>query len=183
MSKNECQELKNIKYKTMLLSSNIDLNPNVKDDINNIDIFLEKESILNKSEPWNKLDKTIKIKKINEYVNALTKEYKLNLTEIKNIKKQLIDALDKKQLMKVKDIQYDKENGIIKNIPNLHFNSSTRKFTLKKSEKHVSTSKSLAPKKNNNTKKYTKEKDNTDKEREREKDKKHKKQSNKDKIE
>lgn len=181
MSKNECQELKNIKYKTMLLSNNLDLNPNVKDDINNIDIFLEKESIFNKSEPWNKLDKTVKIKKINEYVNTLTKEHKLNLTEIKNIKKQLMDALDKKQLMKVKDIQYDKEIGIIKNIPNLHFNSTTRKFTLKKSEKHISTSKSLPPKKNN-TKKH-KDKETNDKEREKEKDKKHKKQSNKDKIE
>jgi len=182
MSKNECQELKNIKFKTMLLSSNIDLNPNVKDDINNIDIFLEKESILNKSEPWNKLDKTIKIRKLNDYVNMLSKEHKLNTLEIKNIKKQLMDALDKKQLIKVKDIQYDKENGIIKNIPNLHFNSTTRKFTLKKSEKHISASKSLAPKKNN-TKKHIKDKETNDKEREKEKDKKHKKQSNKDKIE
>ena len=188
MSKNECQELKNIKYKTMLLSNNLDLNPNIKDDINNIDIFLERESILNKSEPWNKLDKTIKIKKLNEFVNTLTKEHKLNLLESKNIKNQLTDALDKKQLMKVKDIQYDKENGIIKNIPNLHFNSTTRKFTLNKSEKHISASKSLAPK-NNNTKKHIKESSDKDKEREKEKekkdkkDKKDKKQANKDKIE
>lgn len=176
MSKSECQELKNIKYKTMFLNNNLDINPDIKDNINNIDYFLERESILNKSEPWNKLNKTIKINKLNDYVNILTKEHKLNALEIKNIKKQLTDALDKKQLAKIKEIQYDKEDGVIKNIPNLHFNSITRKFTLKKSEKHISASKSLAPKKNI-TKKHIKENNEKDKV-----EKKHKKQSNKDKI-
>lgn len=171
MSKNDCQELKNIKYKSMLLSNNLDINPTIKDDINNIDIFLEKESNLNKSEPWNKLDKTIKLKKIDDYVVYLSKEHKLNSSEIKNIKKQLMDALDKKQLTKVKDIQYDKENGIIKNIPHLHFNTNTRKFTLKRSDKHVSTSKSLAPKKKSTKKTIKIDIQEKEKDKDKEKDK------------
>jgi hypothetical protein len=102
---------------------------------------------------------------------SLSKEHKLNSSEIKNIKKQLMDALDKKQLTKVKDIQYDKENGIIKNIPHLHFNTNTRKFTLKKSDKHVSTSKSLAPKKKSTKKTIKIDIQEKDKEKEKEKEK------------
>ena len=41
-------------------------------------------------------------------------------------------ALDKKHLQKVKDVIYDKETGVIKNIPVLVFNNTTRKFYLKK---------------------------------------------------
>lgn len=153
MSKNdfkdskECKELKTIKYKTMLLSGNPDINPNVKDNISKVDMLLEKESNFNKSEPWSKLDKTVKLNKLNDYVNLLTKEHKLNSTEVKTIKKELYNALDKKQLQRVKDVNYDKETGIINNIPNLLFNKNTRKFTMKRSEKQVSTLKSLGPKK------------------------------------
>jgi hypothetical protein len=158
MSKNDCKELKTIKYKTMLLSGNPDINPNVKDNSSNIDIILEKESNYNKSEPWSKLDKTVKISKLNEYVSSLAKEHKLTVTEVKNIKKDLHNALDKKQLQRVKDINYDRENGIINNIPNLHFNKTTRKFTMKRSDKQISTLKSLGPKKNVSTKKTNKDK-------------------------
>lgn len=161
MSKSECKELKTIKYKTMLLSGNPDINPNIKDNISKIDMLLEKESNMNKSEPWSKLDKTIKLNKINDYINTLTKEHKLNSIEIKNVKKELHNALDKKQLQRIKDINYDKESGIINNIPNLHFNKNTRKFTMKRSEKQVSTLKSLGPKKSASTKK-SKDKDKID---------------------
>lgn len=161
MSKNECKELKTIKYKTMLLSGNPDINPNIKDNISKIDMLLEKESNMNKSEPWSKLDKTIKLNKINDYINTLTKEHKLNSIEIKNVKKELHNALDKKQLQRIKDINYDKESGVINNIPNLHFNKNTRKFTMKRSEKQVSTLKSLGPKRSVSTKK-SKDKDKID---------------------
>lgn len=158
MSKNdskECKELKTIKYKTMLLSGNPDINPNIKDNISKLDMLLERESNMNKAEPWSKLDKTVKLNKLNDYVNSLTKEHKLNATEAKSIKKELHNALDKKQLQRVKDVSYDKETGEINNIPNLHFNKTTRKFTMKRSEKQVSTLKSLGPKKNQSSTKRT----------------------------
>jgi hypothetical protein len=158
MSKNECKELKTIKYKTMLLSGNLDINPNIKDNASKIDMILEKECNMNKSEPWSKLDKTIKLIKLNDYVSLLTKEHKLNILEIKNIKKELHNALDKKQLQRIKDINYDKERGIINNIPNLQFNKITRKFTMKRSDKQVSTLKSLGPKKSPSIKKINKDK-------------------------
>ena len=59
------------------------------------------------------------------------------------MKKYLLTALDRKRLTSLKDVQYDKEKGTIKNIPMLHFNTTTRKFTLKRNEKRTSTVKHL----------------------------------------
>ena len=47
------------------------------------------------------------------------------------------------KLQRAKDVEYVKETGIIKSIPNLMFNQKTRKFTLKRCEKRQSTLKSL----------------------------------------
>lgn len=146
VNNDECYELNNIKYKTMLLTgTNITY---VKtSDISNIDVFLEEESKLNKLEPWCKLDKTDKIDKLNCYIDELNKRHKLSLTEYNDLKIYIQNCLDKKHLYKVKDVQYDKENGVIKNIPSLYFNKTTRKFSLKKSDKYISTTKALGPRK------------------------------------
>ena len=55
----------NIKYKSVFLNS-FDNNSNKYETtkIDNINSFLEKESINNKTETWNKLDKTGKLKSI-----------------------------------------------------------------------------------------------------------------------
>jgi len=116
--------------------------------ISNIDIFLDKECKLNKCEPWNKLDKTEKIKQLNEFVDSLIKEYILIDDEVKDIKIYLISCLDKKKLQCVKDVNYDKTCGKIKSIPCFNYNTSTRKFTLKRCEKRVSTLKTLGKGKN-----------------------------------
>jgi hypothetical protein len=60
----------------------------------------------------------------------------------------LKDSLDKKKLSKVKDVVYDKDTGLIKEIPALTYTKATKHFTLKNIDKRVSTLKSLAPKKN-----------------------------------
>ncbi len=138
----ECQKLKNIKFKNMLLKGNLNPSTPVSKKAN-IDLFLEKEKNLNKNESWNKLDKTGKIKLLTEYVNLSAANFSLNETEISEFKSYLIDSLDKKKLQHVKDVQYDNQNGKIILIPNLHFNTATRKFTFKRNEKRASTVKSL----------------------------------------
>ena len=138
----ECQKLKNIKYKTMLLKGNTTPETPLSKKAN-IDLFLEKEMNLNKHESWNKLDKTGKIKLLTEYVNVNASNFSLNETEINEFKSYLIDSLDKKKLQHVKDVQYDNKNGKIILIPNLHFNAVSRKFTFKRNEKRASTAKSL----------------------------------------
>ena len=87
--------------------------------------------------------KTIKIKKLDDYVAKIASEHILTPAESLSLRKYLATSLDRKKLQRVKDVIYDKTTGSIKNIPSLHFNTTTRKFTLKRSEKRVSTLKSL----------------------------------------
>ena len=161
VDKNECQELKNIKYKTMLLQgNNSETAPTIPDSITNLDDFLEKECKNSKFEPWSKLDKSMKLKCLYEYGDKLSSELNLSPHEKKILKVYLSVSLDKKKFQRIKDVQYDKEEGKIINISNLIFNKSTKKFTLKKDQKHVSTLKSLAPTKKGSLKnKNIKEKD------------------------
>jgi hypothetical protein len=154
----ECQQLKNIKFKNMLLTGNNLTQPKqtVLSKKANIDLFLEKESNLNKRETWNKLDKTAKIKQLTEYVILSASKFSLNEAETEDYKKYLIDSLDKKKLQHVKDVQYDVQNGKITIIPNLHFNPVNRKFTFKRNEKRTSTVKSLGSGKKTETDKIKK---------------------------
>lgn len=166
----ECQELKNIKYKSMFLSSPI----KHTSDINGIEKILENESILSKKEPWNKLDKTIKIRKIGDFVDdVLMEKYSLNTDETNDIKEYLVKSLDRVKLQRAKDVDYIKETGKIKSIPTLVFNEKSRRFTLKRCEKRQSTLKSLGnpsalKKKKDKTKRNLPKKENKEK---RDKDK------------
>ena len=143
----ECQELKNIKFKTMLLNgSNNEITPSTYSnmDVSVINNYLDNKIKKRNDKPWSKLDKTDKIHKLHDYVDYnISKEYKLSINEIKDLKKYLVYSLEIKKLQKVKDVIYDKTNGKIKNIPRLQFNNINRNFTIKRCEKRVSTLKSL----------------------------------------
>ena len=143
----ECQELKNIKYKTMLLNGSLLHETKSANDLSNLDKFLENEKKNNINEPWCKLNKTLKTKKISEFIEIYKKEKDLNDEEVINLTRFLKDCLDKKRLSRVKDVVYDKINGIVKDIPALTYTKSTKHFTLKNIDKRISTLKSLAPKK------------------------------------
>ena len=145
--KEECIELKNIKYKTMLLNGNPIKETKSSNNMNHLDQFLENEMNTNKSEPWSKLDKTIKTKKLIIFVETYKKEKELTEEEEKLLVVFLKDCLDKKKIYKVKDVLYDKETGLIKDIPALFFNKTTKHFTLKNIDKRVTTQKSLPLKK------------------------------------
>tara|TARA_B110001452_G_scaffold267590_1_gene278284 strand:- start:8602 stop:9114 length:513 start_codon:yes stop_codon:yes gene_type:complete len=152
-NKDNCQELKNLAYKTMLLNGT-NINPIYEDLSNNLKIsnFLESESKASKLESWAKLDKTQKIKRLNNYAECLKSKHHLSDGEILNLKNYFIRCLDRKNLIKSKDVIYDKDNNIITNIPNLIFVIENRNFILKKDDKHVSTIKSLPQDKKNNKK-------------------------------
>jgi hypothetical protein len=143
----ECVELKNIKYKTMLLSGNPVKETKSSNDLQHLDKFLENEMTNNKAEPWSKLDKTVKTKKLLAFAETYRKEKELSEEEEKLLVVFLKDCLDKKRIYRVKDVLYDKETGFIKDIPALTFNKTSKHFTLKNVDKRVSTQKSLAPKK------------------------------------
>lgn len=143
----ECLELKNIKYKSMLLSGAPIYETQANNDMSNLDRFLENEKNNNKNEPWSKLDKTAKIKKLIAFVETYGEDQKMTPEECNMLLIFLKDCLDRKRLSRVKDVIYDKTSGLIKDIPSLHYNKGNRHFTLKNLDKRVSTLKSLPPKK------------------------------------
>ena len=143
----ECVELKNIKYKSMLLNGNSMYENKLSNNLINLDKFLEDDKLNNLNEPWSKLDKTIKIKKIIIFAENYAKEKKYSEEDEKALVSFLKDCIDRKKLYRVKDVEYDKVNGEIKDIPALFFNKTNKNFTLKNLDKRVSTLKSLPPKK------------------------------------
>ena len=151
--KNGCQELKNLNYKNVLMCGN-NLKPQTKNevDVSHIENILNKETELNKQDLWTKLDKTDKIAKLNTYGKKLCENHKLSEEEVNKLNIYFIYCLDRKHLSRIKDVDYNRETGTINNIPNLVFNEDSRIFCIKKNGKHISTLKSLAPKKNKTAK-------------------------------
>lgn len=115
-------------------------------DYDTMEKILEKEKQNNKSDTWNKLDKTVKIQKLHSYAEKYGENNNLSLKEIKTLKTFFIHSLEKNKLQKVKDVVYDKETKEIIQIPSLTFNNSTKNFTLRVDSKRISTLKSLTPK-------------------------------------
>ena len=139
-----CQELKNIAYRTMLLNGN-DINPkhDTGKSASSITTFLEEELSANKKESWTKLDKTQKIQRLNIFALEFVDKYQLTDQETESLKKYFIKCLERKMLLKSKEVIYDKDKSLITNIPCLFFNEPTRSFILKRDDKHISTAKSL----------------------------------------
>ena len=116
-------------------------------NIDNLDKFLENEKNSNVNDSWSNLDKTVKIKKIIIFAETYQTENSLTKEEYDALIKFLKEALDHKKIQRVKDVIYDKTTGLIKSIPALAHNKATNHFTLKNTDKRVSTLKSLPPKK------------------------------------
>ena len=93
----------------------------------------------------------MKTKKLLEFVETYKKSKNLDDEEEKLLIIFLKDCLDRKKLLRVKDVIYDKNNGIVKEIPSLTFTKTNKRFTLKNIDKRVSTIKSLTPKKTQGT--------------------------------
>lgn len=144
----ECVELKNIKYKSMLLSGNSEEKKETVENLSNLDNFLEEEKKTSSYEPWPKLDKSTKLNKINEFVDKYCLDNNYSDSEKKSLLNYLCTCIDRKRLLRAKEVIYNKETGTILSIPLLIYNSNTKKFTLKRCEKRQSTLKCLAPKKN-----------------------------------
>ena len=136
--------LKNINYKNMLLTGNSMLKPDIVTNPN-IDDILENEKNANKSDPWNKLDKSAKVGKLKEFATRHGQKENHSDQEITALYQFLVSALEQKKLMRAKDVIYDKTTGTITSIPCLIYHAGFKKFTLKRCEKRQSTLKSLAP--------------------------------------
>ena len=131
-------------------------------NLSSLDKFLENEKNNNANEPWSKLDKTVKTKKLLAFAEKYRSEQSLSDGEYSKLVAFFKDCLDKKRLQRVKDVVYDKDTGEIKEVPALHFNKPTIHFTLKNMDKRVSTTRSLAPKKKGTAKNVVNAEDDSD---------------------
>ena len=126
-------------------------NTSATNSISHIDSYLESERALNNTEPWGKLDKTVKISKILTFAKSYIELNSLPESESANLVAFLITCIDHKKIVKTKDVVYDKISGKIISIPVLtHVAASasaeptTTKFTLRRCDKRQSTLKSLS---------------------------------------
>jgi hypothetical protein len=147
MQTTDCNELKTIKYKSMVMNGIVWPETKSSSDLASLDKFLENEKTTNSNEPWSKLDKTIKIKKLTNFAEEYKVKNNLSCDEHEKLLSFFKDCLDRKKLQRVKDVNYDKITGEIKDVPILFYNKQINHFTLKNTDKRVSTTRSLAPKK------------------------------------
>jgi hypothetical protein len=119
--------------------------------LKNIDSFLDKERLHNKTESWVKLDKNVKRQVLHSYAEKYGKEYNMPVKEIKVLKSFFNTCLEKNKLNRTKDVVYNRDTQIITSIPGLFFNKNSKNYTIRANDsKRVSTLKSLAPKKKTN---------------------------------
>lgn len=138
------------KYKNFIAATGTSVyvqEPPKENDIDKIEKLLEREKQSLGSEPWNKLDKRLKIQKLHAFAETFSKDNGLSHKEMKNLKTFFSECLSKDKLAKVKDVDYNKDTGVISSIPGLCMNAVSRAFTIRNLEKKVSTLKSLTPKK------------------------------------
>lgn len=112
----------------------------------NIDQLLDQENSHNKTEAWNKLNKTLKIQKLHAFSERYGKDKKYTVQEIKQLKRFFSDALEKKKLQKTKEVTYDKHKQEVTDVPGLFYNNTNHSFTIRADTKRISTLKSLTPK-------------------------------------
>jgi hypothetical protein len=144
----ECQELKNIKYKSMLLNGVPLKETKSFNTMQQLETFLNTEKETNKNEPWCKLNKTLKNRKLSDYVEKYKLLHNLTDEESKGLLDFFKECLHKKKLSRIKDVIYDNQTGVITDIPSLLYNSTTKHFTLKNNDKRIYTMKTSLPKKN-----------------------------------
>jgi hypothetical protein len=138
--KEECIDLQNLKYKKMLMTGVPMKETKYSSNLLMLDDFLENEKNNNENEPWCKLNKTTKHKKLLDFVEVYKSQHNMDEEETNILTTFFKDCLERKKLQKVKDVVYDRTSGNIKNIPSLVYTKNTKHFTLKNVEKKVSTS-------------------------------------------
>jgi len=149
--KEECLELRNINYQTMLLNNKSNINSN-KQCTENIEDFLEKEKEFNDNKTWSKLSKANKLKKLIKFSLKYVENNKMTEGELKVLQTYFVEELGKKRLQKIKDVIYDIVKGEIKSIPKLIFLKEKKRFTIKR-DKKTNTLSSLPPTKTRKVKK------------------------------
>ena len=134
-------------YYSMYSNDNSLNKPQTEMDPFEFDKLLENEKFNNSNQFWNKLDTATKIKKLHAYALDYGKDNSLTEPDITTLKQFFASAVRGNKLKKNKDIVYDKDTGIITDVPGLFYSKLNKKYTIKNLDtKHVSTMKTYTPK-------------------------------------
>jgi len=129
--------------------------PTAEAEMIKLERFLENNKTHNQTEPWSKLDKTVRMRKLTAYAITYTELNGLSAEEAIILLTFLKDSLDRKKFQRVKDVEYNKLTGTVISIPSMLYTKTAKHFTLKNVDKRVSTLKGLPPKRHNSSKKVT----------------------------
>lgn len=143
--KNECLELKNINYKSMLLKNKVVVD-NELTYSKNAEEILKNEIKSSKKKKWNKLSLTEKNHKIKSFSKRYCSENKMKKKKKKMFDVFLNNLLVNKRLSRNKDVEYDISSGKLIQILNIEFNSKANRFTLKSVDKKKSALSGLSKK-------------------------------------
>ena len=153
---NECIELKHIQYKSMIqtgISCSMEYGEDNFERLNNLEKLLETKTDSGTNDGWNKLDMTVKMQKVNEFVNVYKEEHSLDGNEADELSKYIRSCLDKKKLIRVKDVEYNATTGKLVGIPGLHYNKTSKKYTIKNADTKKTSVLSRLPQKKKTLKK------------------------------
>lgn len=143
-------DLKNLLNQTTIELEHEDLNnpepePESDSELDAVDIDTAGSIDKRFKQPWNKLEKGMKMNRILEYVNQEIKDKDLPDNISKELKNILFNACDRGILNKLSAVTYNQEKGIIESFKLLEYNESTKKFKINTStpnKKSVSKSRS-----------------------------------------
>jgi hypothetical protein len=107
-----------------------------------LDQIVEMDTKKQEHLPWNKLNKSLKLKRIMDYAEMVKERDQLDEARLSQLKQMLRDKLERKCLQRTKDVIYNKEEERIESIPALV--CIQQKYTLRTDA--VSPLHSLAPK-------------------------------------
>jgi hypothetical protein len=111
--------------------------------IASIDELLATQRKQNDNQQWNKVERSLKLKKLYYYAETHGLKHSMDPKDIKALKMFFTSSLNKGRLLKNKEVIYNSEKCVIESIPGLQYNTNTKNFTIRNTEtKHVSTVKS-----------------------------------------
>ena len=139
MAKSGDSEITNMHYKTGCVSRP----GSSKCDQDALDQILETESASRSAQPWSRLNQTTRVAKLRAFAVAHCQKNEYGETEQKALTQTLLAGLERRRLIGAREVTYNKETGAVEAVPSLVYQSQARRFTLKRSDRRVSTLKSL----------------------------------------
>lgn len=83
------------------------------------------------AQPWNKLEKGMKLNRFLVFIENETKDKQLTDIQSQALKQLLFKGCDMGLFNKINDVKYNSETGIIESVKQLEFNDTSHKYKLK----------------------------------------------------